>query len=215
MNYRSQIGTILEQPLDLAIMELKELLQHETNESLNLWGLKRCEYAFTTRLASGRAKCKTRLGELFVYHDDLLIIPTHKAPAGRPGKKSKSFPPSNSVNFFVPPQRFSVKLMSKMECILRKDVKDCEIPTRHQTMKSAPLFLLILMVLPLQVQVAGEESPEEITLKILRPKLQGEQVSPTWIEINYLIIDARHPAGIEQLQLWKSGAKKANALSPK
>ncbi|QDU75841.1 hypothetical protein Pan97_28830 [Bremerella volcania] len=58
-------------------------------------------------------------------------------------------------------------------------------------------------------RISKVDASDQIVMKILRPKLKGEQVSPTWIELNYLIIDARHPNGIEKLQLWKPGAKKA------
>lgn len=60
-----------------------------------------------------------------------------------------------------------------------------------------------------KTQTPRVDVSDEVVLKILRPKLKGEQVSPTWIELNYLIIDARHPDGFERLQLWKPGAKKA------
>ncbi|MBI1373077.1 MAG: hypothetical protein GC159_10130 [Phycisphaera sp.] len=58
---------------------------------------------------------------------------------------------------------------------------------------------------------ASRETADGVVLKILRPKLKGEQVSPTWTELNYVMIDARHPNGIAKLQLWKPGAKKAEA----
>lgn len=67
-------------------------------------------------------------------------------------------------------------------------------------------FAAVLLVL---TSVAKADTSDDIVMEILRPKPQGEQVSPTWIEMNYLIIDARHPDGIEKLQLWKPGAKKA------
>ncbi len=55
---------------------------------------------------------------------------------------------------------------------------------------------------------APGQGEADLTMRILRPKPEGEQVSPTWTEIHYIVIDARHPAGIEKLQLFKPGAKK-------
>jgi hypothetical protein len=50
---------------------------------------------------------------------------------------------------------------------------------------------------------------DAIVMEILRPLTEGKQISPTWTEVYYIVIDARHPAGIEKLQLFKEGAKKA------
>lgn len=66
-------------------------------------------------------------------------------------------------------------------------------------------LLLCLAVAATGSGVRGEES----SLRILRPKMAGEQVSPTWTELYYLVIDARHPDGVEKLQLFQEGAKKA------
>lgn len=65
--------------------------------------------------------------------------------------------------------------------------------------------LLTTFVPPAGETFAGEET----TLRILRPKTQETQTAPTWTEIYYIVIDARHPGGIEKLQLFKEGAKKA------
>ncbi|MCB1275206.1 hypothetical protein [Prosthecobacter sp.] len=73
-----------------------------------------------------------------------------------------------------------------------------------QSMLGLPLALAISWIFG-----TWAKASDEIVMKLLRPKPKGEQVSPTWIEINYLIIDARHPKGIKKLQLWKPGAKKA------
>lgn len=75
--------------------------------------------------------------------------------------------------------------------------------------KTGPALLLITCLIFSPIfSLSGDES----SLRILRPRVEGEQISPTWTEIYYIVIDARHPGGIARLQLFKEGAKKAERV---
>jgi len=78
---------------------------------------------------------------------------------------------------------------------------------RHQEMaKRVPWFLAPLFSF-LLLTVCDSAPSEENSLRILRPKIKGKQIAPTWTEIYYIVIDAKHPDGIAKLQLFKEGAK--------
>lgn len=73
---------------------------------------------------------------------------------------------------------------------------------------SKPLAISVAMVLAMMTAFpTGGADGEGVVMGLIRPKPRGQQISPTWTEIYYIVIDARHPDGIEKLQLFKEGAK--------
>ena len=52
------------------------------------------------------------------------------------------------------------------------------------------------------------EASDEMVMKILRPKPAGEQISPSYVELNYVLLDVRHPNGIEWVKAVKTKSKK-------